>query len=137
MKKWLVGSGVAVVCIILILVCIGSIRKPIIPFQVEKIELKTYDHRDYGNAELTNEEEKKLIKLYNQAWYAGDVTGEPCCDSYGFKVYYHNDSTLYVGEGTGSKMIVRSRPGAPFYIKSQELVDYICELAEKYDLPMD
>ena len=137
MKKRLTILGIAVLCIVLLRVLIGVSGLHIDPLAVEKVELKTYDHRTRGEIELTALETWKLLALYNSSTFAGLVNAEPCCDAYGFKVYFRDGNTLYIGQGVRSKMIVRPDLGDAYYVQNQLLIQYIYALAEKYDLPID
>lgn len=109
MKKRLIVLAVVVLCVVLVVFCIELSGLRINRLRVEEIVLKTYDHKNYGKAELTAVEALKLITLYNLSMPAGQVNGEPCCDAYGFKVYFRDGSALYVGQGVKSKMIVRPK----------------------------
>lgn len=130
--KWIVFGLVGV---LLVLFFAGQFYERIDPTAVDKIVLKTYDHDSYGEKELTEEEARKLVFLYNTSRCLGDVNAEPCCASYGFGVYFKDGSHFYVGEGPKSKMIVNRGSGIRYYIENQALIDYILQLSRKYGLP--
>lgn len=125
---WLLG-------ILALLILLGFLRHLVLPLQVERVELKTYDHNTYGQRELTKLEERILLNLYNLSRDSGDVTAEPCCDSYGFYIYYKDGTHKYVGEGEGSEMILRGKHKCT--MQNPLLIKYIYSLAEKYDMPID
>lgn len=126
-------------CVFLLIVAVLCARFHfrVNPFLVERVVLLTYDHRDYGEVELTPQETWRLMSLYQHSLYAGTCDAEPCCDSYGFYIYYKDGRSRYVGQGVSKKMIEKSAPGEPYFILNHALVDYIYELAEKYELPIE
>ena len=121
--------------ILLFLFLIGFFRHLVLPCQVDRVELKTYDHSTYGQQELTKLEERILLNLYNLSRDAGEVNAEPCCDSYGFYIYYKDGTHKYVGEGPGWKMILRAKDDC--FMQNPLLLKYIYSLAEKYDMPIE
>lgn len=139
MKERLRKTGIValwIVGIVLFLILIGFFRNMVNPGRVDRIELKTYDHSSYGQMELTGAEKWMLIAMYNLSREAGEIYAEPCCDAYGFYMYFDDGSNLYVGEGTGSKMILTPISGERFYLQNWVMDKYIRLLAEKYDLPI-
>jgi len=139
-KHWPLFAGIGFIVIVLILCLVSTPIHLIAPSQVDKIVLHTYDHQSSGKHILTDSETVALTFLYNISIPNGQITGEPCCDSYGFSVHYKDGKTLYVGEGARSKMIVRPEGSGfdeQYYILNQALIDYIWKLAEKYDLPIN
>lgn len=125
---WCVG-------ILISLYLIGFFHHLVLPLQVERVELKTYDHNTYSQRELTKSEERILLNLYNLSRDSGDVTGEPCCDSYGFYIYYKDGTHKYVGDGEGSEMILRGKHRCN--MQNPLLIKYIYSLAEKHDMPIE
>ena len=134
LKKW--GK----VCLLVLCVfCVISLFAQlwglhINPLVVDRIELYTYDHKYEGRVELSEQEAWKAMLLSNLSLPAGEVIAEPCCDSYRLEVYFRTGAKTLISEGTHDKLIVSANR---HYVSNQWLIDYILELVEKYDLPID
>ena len=138
-KRWIV-VGVVIVLAALFLAGSGLLRAPIDLTKVERMELHTYDHVRMGEVELTQAEQWMIAFLYNISWRGGEITGEPCCDSYRVETYLTDGREVTVSENKTSVMNVRVRDEEgmeDFCVACPLLVDYILILAEKYDLPID
>lgn len=138
--NWRIIQKIAIwtASILLFLILIGFFRHLVIPFQVERVELHTYDHSTYGQRVLTDAEARILLNLHNLSRDSGKINGEPCCDSYGFYIYYKNGKTQYIGEGSGSEMIIRGKEYEDHRnLQNPLLIKYIYSLAEKYDMPIE
>lgn len=135
MKKWLKPIGI-IVGILVFLWLIGFFRHLTSYNQVEKIVLRTYDHSSHGEVELTEAEAKKIIALYNLSREAGEINAEPCCSEYGCYIYFKDGTHLWIGEGIRSKLILNPGTGERCYMDNSWLIDYMEELAIKYDLPL-
>lgn len=136
MKKELITLGL-MVCAALLIWLSSSVFVRISFRDVKEVRLYAYDHITRDETGLTQEEARQIVRLFNRSRHGGEVDAEPCCDSYGFTVDFTDGSTLYVGEGVKSKMIVRQGSRQPYYLENQALIDYILELVERYDLPRD
>ena len=137
MKKRLIIIGIIVLLVVLVFKCIG---KPIIPLNVVRIELKTYSHTDSpGDTQvvLSRDEVRKVIRLYNEGSFAGSATGEPCCDTYWLEIYLRDGTKIRVSEGNENQMIVKPFLGGRYTLKGKQLVDYVLELVEKYEMAPD
>ncbi|MBQ2785136.1 MAG: hypothetical protein IJF02_01345 [Oscillospiraceae bacterium] len=137
--KWKWWS-IALVLAVLIFIGSGLLRAPIDLAKVEKMELHTYDHVRMGKVELTQAEQWMIAFLYNISLRGGEITAEPCCDSYRVETYLTDGRKISVSENGASIMNVRVRNEKEldnFCASCPLLVDYILTLAEKYDLPID
>ena len=138
-RKWIL-AGVAILLAALFLAGSGLLRVPIDLTRVEKMELHTYDHVRSGQVELTLAERWMIALLYNLSPRGGEITSEPCCDSYRVETYLTDGRIITVSENGASILNVRVRDEQErddFCAACPLLVDYIFILAEKYDLPMD
>lgn len=138
-KRWIM-AGVAIALAAVFLVGSGLLRAPIDLTKVEKMELHTYDHVRQGQVELTQAEQWMIAFLYNISLRGGEITAEPCCDSYRVEAYLTDGRKISVSENGASVMNVRVRDERErdnFCAKCPLLVEYILILAEKYDLPID
>ena len=137
--KWKWWS-IALVLAVLIFIGSGLLRAPNDLAKVEKMELHTYDHVRMGKVELTQAEQWMIAFLYNISLRGGEITAEPCCDSYRVETYLTDGRKISVSENGASIMNVRVRNEKEldnFCASCPLLVDYILTLAEKYDLPID
>lgn len=138
-KRWII-AGVVIVVAALLVACSGLLRAPIDLNRVERMELHTYDHVRMGKVELTQAEQRMIAFLYNISLRGGEITAEPCCDSYRVETYLTDGRKIFVSENGASIMNVRVRDEdstEDFCVSCPLLVDYILTLAEKYDLPID
>ena len=137
-KRWIwIAAAVVCVALVLVLALFGFFRNMIAPGGVDRIELHTYDHENYGQADLTGWEAQLVIALFNFSRQAGEVEAEPCCDGYRLEIYFADGQEITISEGVDAKLIVRQSGHEPYYISGRALIDYIFALAEKYDLPLD
>ena len=102
---------------------------------VKEVRLYTYDHETRKEVGLTDEEARKMIRLYNRSRHGGEITDEPCCAGYCITIDLTDGSTVTVQEGARDKVILAGPGGRRHYLINQALIDYILELAEQYDLP--
>ena len=137
-KRWIwIAAAVVCVALVLVLALFGFFRNMIAPGGVDRIELHTYDHENYGQADLTAWEAQLVIALFNFSRQAGEVEAEPCCDGYRLEIYFADGREITISEGVDAKLIVRQSGHEPYCISGRALIDYIFALAEKYDLPLD
>lgn len=116
------------------LINMGAIPSRIPVIAVQKVILET----EQGTVELSRSEVRKLIRLCNFAPYEMGVNAEPGCAAYSFTVCFYGGVSWYVEQGVADKVIVRpARGGMAYYLKSQRLIDYICELAQTYGLSIE
>ena len=137
MKKRLIIIGIIVLLVVLVFKCIG---KPIIPLNVARIELKTYSHTDSPGATqvvLSKDEVREVIRLYNEGSFAGSVTGEPCCDTYWLEIHLRDGTKIRVSEGNENQMIVKPFLGGRYTLEGKQLVEFILELVEEYEMASD
>lgn len=135
MKKELLILGGIVACILLALFSTRFFYPRIAYRDVKEVRLYTYDHETRKDVGLTDEEARKMIRLYNRSRHGGEVTGEPCCAGYCITIDLTDGSTITVQEGARDKVILAGPGGRRHYLINQALIDYILELAEQYDLP--
>ena len=136
MKKRTVNKLIVVISVVLLVLIIHFLLiKPIWFWDLDRVELYTYDHQRGGRVTLTDFESWLAVTLYNASIFAGEVDGEPCCAEYRLYVYFEDGTRSSISEGTRSKMIVRS-PDAKFYVECGILIKYIEALAIKYNLPL-
>ena len=101
--------------------------------QVEKIVAWVIDsEKEY---ELSADETKKFIELFNTASYEGKSTGEGGTPEFGVRVYYSDGACLVVNDFCGlSKFEVAFRKAdggqrSGYYISSEELYAFVAEVA--------
>lgn len=136
MKKRTVNKLIVVIAVVLLVLVIHFLLiKPIWFWDLDRVELHTYDHQRGGRVTLTDFESWLAVTLYNASIFAGEVDAEPCCDEYRLVVYFEDGSRSSISEGVRSKMIVRP-PNGSFYVECGILIKYIESLAIKYDLPL-
>ena len=137
MKKELLTLGGIVACILVVLFFTRFYYPRIAYRDVKEVRLYAYDHETREEVGLTDEEARKVIRLYNRSRHGGEVTGTPCCASYCVTIDLTNGSTITVQEGVWDRVIVTRKGGHQHYLTNQALIDYILELVERYDLPRD
>ena len=135
MKKELLILGGIVACILLALFSTRFFYPRIAYRDVKEVRLYTYDHETRKEVGLTDEEARKMIRLYNRSRHGGEIDGEPCCAGYCITIDLTDGSTVTVQEGARDKVILAGPGGRRHYLINQALIDYILELAEQYDLP--
>ena len=135
MKKELLILGGIVACILLALFSTRFFYPRIAYRDVKEVRLYTYDHETRKEVGLTDEEARKMIRLYNRSRHGGKIDGEPCCAGYCITIDLTDGSTVTVQEGARDKVILAGPGGRRHYLINQALIDYILELAEQYDLP--
>ena len=135
MKKKHLYVGVVGLCVLLVLFFSGFFYQRISFRDVKEVRLYTYDHTVSEEVGLSDEEARKIIRLYNRSRHGGEVTGEPCCDGYRITIDLSDGSTITLSEGARDKAILKGPGERWHYLINQELIDYILELAERYDLP--
>ena len=129
MKKRTVNKLIVVISVVLLVLVIHFLLiKPIWFWNVDRVELHTYDHQRGGRVTLTDFESWLAVTLYNASIFAGEVDAEPCCDEYSLDVYFEDGTRSSISEGVRSKMIVRS-PDAKFYVACGVLIKFIEALA--------
>lgn len=135
MKKWL-KRFVILLGVFAFLWLIGFFRYLTTYNQIEKVVLKTYDHSEYGEVELTESETRLVITLYNLSRKAGEINAEPCCSEYGCGFYYKDGTKSWIMEGVKSKLLFTPRNGERCYMANPMLISYMKKLAAKYDMPI-
>lgn len=135
MKKELLILGGIVACILVVLFFTRFYYPRIAYRDVKEVRLYTYDHETREEVGLTDEEARKMIRLYNRSRHGGEITGEPCCAGYCVTINLTDGSTITVQEGARDKVILAGPGGRRHYLINQALIEYILELAEQYDLP--
>lgn len=104
--------------------------------QVAKIVVWVYDHgkKEY---EMTLEDTKKLIELYNSSKYGGEGTGEGGTPEFGIRVYFLDGTYLLINDFCGFRKFevsLRNADGAHqawYYISSEKFSEFALELADK------
>ena len=137
MKKELLTLGGIVACILVVLFFTRFYYPRIAYRDVKEVRLYAYDHETREDVGLTDEEARKVIRLYNHSHHGGEVTGTPCCASYCVTIDLSNGSTITLSEGARDKAVLTGPGGRWHYLTNQSLIDYILELVERYDLPRD
>jgi len=107
--------------------------------QVEKIVVWVYD---YGKKEyeMTSDDTKKFIELYNSSKYGGEGTGEGCTPEFGIHVYFRDGTYLLVNDFCGFRKFevsFRNADGvqkAWYYISSEEFSAFAADLADKAEM---
>ena len=133
-KKFLILGGI-VACALLVLFFTRFYYPRIAYRDVKEVRLYTYDHTVSEEVGLSDEEARKIIRLYNRSRHGGEVTGEPCCTGYRITIDLSDGSTITLSEGTRDKAILKGPGGRRHYLTNRALIEYILELAEQYDLP--
>lgn len=105
--------------------------------QVEKIVARVINNeKEY---EMTSDEAKKFIELFNTSKYEGKSTGEGGTPEFGISVYFSDGSYLLANEFDGSRKFevytskangVQSRC---YYVSSEELYAFAAEMAGKVE----
>ena len=72
--------------------------------------------------ELTQEEIKTFLELYNASTYVGKATGEGGTPQYGATIEFKNDHYLFVNEFCGNTADIESGKS---YINNKELLEFI------------
>ena len=138
MKKELLTLGGIVACILVVLFFTRFYYPRIAYRDVKEVRLYAYDHETREEVGLTDEEARKVIRLYNRSRHGGnDIFASPCCASYCVTIDLTNGSTITVQEGVWDRVIVTRKGGHQHYLTNHALIDYILELVERYDLPRD
>ena len=103
--------------------------------QVDKIAAWVIDsEKEY---ELSADEAKKFIELFNTASYEGKSTGEGGTPQFGIRVYFSDGAYLYVNDFCGlAKFEVYSckangSQSRCYYVSSEELFAFAAEMADK------
>ena len=104
--------------------------------RVEKVFLRNHD----GEYELTEEESKRLIELYNASYYEGEATGGGGTPDFGVSIYFNDQIQFQVNEFAGGaangsvfEVFWIGIPfGSAFYVKNDEMYSFIKELIDLY-----
>ena len=110
--------------------------------QVEKIVVWVYDYGE-KEYEMTSDDTKKFIELYNSSKYGGEGTGEGCTPEFGIRVYFRDGTYLLVSDFCGFRKFevsLRNADGvqqAWYYISSEEFSEFALELADKAEKNSD
>lgn len=134
MKKWMKICLIVLCAVLVFEVLAWAFGIRMNPLAVERIELYTYDHEHEGRVVLTDQEALKAMFIYNLSLPSSKVNAQPCCDSYRLEMYFKSGEKLFVSDGTKDKLVINT---SDYYVANQWLVDYILELVEQYELPID
>lgn len=103
--------------------------------QVEKIVVWSQYAEEY---ELSADDSARFIELYNSSKYSGKGTGEGGTPKFGIYVYFRDGARLRVndfdGLGKDFEVSLYNSDGASkawYYINSEELYNFVSELADK------
>ena len=105
--------------------------------QVEKIEAWVINNEE--EYELSADESKKFIELFNTANYEGKSTGEGGTPQFGIDVYFSDGAYLHVNDFAGVhkfEVYASEANGSQsrcYYVSSEELYAFAAEMAEKVE----
>ncbi len=105
--------------------------------QVEKIEAWVINNEE--EYELSADESKKFIELFNTANYEGKSTGEGGTPQFGIRVYFSDGAYLHVNDFAGVhkfEVYASEANGSQsrcYYVSSEELYTFAAEMAEKVE----
>ncbi len=140
MKKHRIASifsalFIVVLCVSLFTAC-NKIER-IEENQVEKIVARVVNSEK--ECELTSDDTKKFIELFNTSKYEGKSTGEGGTPEFGISVYFSDGAYLLVNDFDGLRKFEVSFCKAngvqqhSYYISSEELYAFAAELADKVE----
>ncbi len=86
------------------------------------------DGGTHKSHELTQEEIKTFLELYNASTYVGKATGEGCTPQFGAAIELKSNRSMYVNEFCGK---IADIEAGSSYINNQELLKFIQEYAQK------
>ena len=135
-KRWKTSIFVTLFVIILLVSLLTACQKiqKVEKNQVEKITAWTHNTVKY---ELNEEDSAKFIELYNVSKYEGKGTGEGGTPNFGITVYFFDGAYLRVNDFYGKLEVwLYDADGDEkewYYISSNELYNYVSELANKID----
>lgn len=138
-KKWL-KIGIKLVCILFLFYLLGFFHNPISVFDIDRVVLETDDHNGQsddvisGTVELDKGDIWTLVTLYNLSRYDAYIDSEPCCDEFGFDVYFRDGSKVRISEGSMTAAIVTPVKGERYYAHSKLLLNWIESCIAKYHL---
>lgn len=136
MKKWMA----LVLFVVLVLLSVGCTAKDdstsISSAQVESISVWAGYSGD--EKQLTKQETKTFIQLYNQSQHMGKANGNGGTPEWGVRVSFKNGDVLCINEFNGREDFEVSWYTADgmkawCYINNQELMDFITEIIETMD----
>lgn len=139
MKKTIIKWSIIAAVILGAILSIQFIRaRWIAPCLIEKIEFKGYCVCCEGIAsatvELSRDEIRELMRIYNTPVKQRELLGEGCNSDYSFKVYLVGGVSFYVREAGSPRIEVNPIFGKKYWIFSDALTEYAEELIEKYNL---
>lgn len=109
--------------------------------QVEKIVARVINNeKEY---EMTSDEAKKFIKLFNTSKYEGKSTGEGGTPEFGISVYFSDGSYLLANEFDGLRKFevffckADGTQQSGYYISSEELYVFAEEMVGKVEKSSD
>lgn len=128
------GLLIVILCVSLLTAC-NRIER-IEETQVEKIIVWVYDcgQKEY---EMTSDDTKNFIELYNSSKYEGKGTGEGGTAEFGIRVYFRDGTYLLISDFSGFRkfeVTLRNAEGvrrAWYYISSEKFSEFALELADK------
>ena len=132
----------AIIKLIIILAAILSIQfiraRWIAPCLIEKIEFRGYyvccEGTDSTTVELSRNEIRELMRIYNSPVKQSELLGEGCESDYSFKVYLVGGVSFYVREAGSPRIEVSPILGKKYWIFTDALTEYAEKLIEKYGL---
>lgn len=132
MKK--IFSMLISLILLLSLSACGSSFKHIEIDDVESIDVWIYENDGtHKSRDLTQDEIKTFLELYNSSTYVGKATGEGCTPRSGASIDLKNDRSMFVNEFCGEADIEIGGyyNNRSIYINNQELLKFIQEHAQK------
>lgn len=138
MKKQRIKLGFSVLVIIILCASLFAACQKIERIeenQVEKIVVWSQYTEEY---ELSADDSARFMELYNSSKHGGKGTGEGGTPEFGIYVYFQDGAYLCVNDfgclGKDLEVALYNTDGSPnawYYINSEELYNFVSELAGK------
>lgn len=133
-KNAFIASALFIVILCLPLLTACNKMERIEENQIERIVVWVHGRKEY---EMTSDDAKIFIELYNSSKYGGAGTGEGCTPEFGIRVYFRDGTYLLVNDFCGFRKFevsLRNADGiqqACYYISSEAFSEFALELADK------
>ena len=128
---------IIIVCAVAIFFLAGFGRTFINPIGIVRVEIENIGCAGGGSEEVEAGDAVKAMLLCSLSRYTGKPTADPECNAVTLRFHYWDGSEFAICPGSRTRIQAEPRPGFyfRFWVENPLLMEYLDELAEKYDLP--
>lgn len=126
---------IIIVCAVAIFFLAGFGRTFINPIGIVRVEIENIGCAGGGSEEVEVGDAVKAMLLCSLSRYTGKPTADPQCNAVTLRFHYWDDSEFAICPGSRTRIQAEPQFGERFWVENRLLMEYLDELAEKYDLP--